>query len=154
MEKLNFEELKKGFIESIEKLGIMVLATASAGKVTARPMSIVNIEEQILFQSDVNFLKFKQIKDNPNVAMTAGNIQIEGIAKIGEHSLASSNSDFVALYKEKHRGSYDSYSGSKNTVVIRVNPTFVTFWNYVDGQPCRDFLDFSAESASREWYKP
>lgn len=154
MEVLKYEELKEEFIRSLEKLGIMVLATCAAGRVTARPMSIVNIGEEILFQSDVNFLKFKQIKENPNVALSAANIQIEGVATIGEQALANSNSEFVALYKVRHRGSFASYSSSCNTLVIRVKPTLVTFWNYVDGRPCRDFLDFMDKSARREWYEP
>lgn len=154
MEQLDFEELRESFIGSLEKLGVMVLATCAAGRVTARPMSIINIDEEILFQSDLNFLKFRQIEENPRVALSGANIQIEGVAEIGEQTLAPSNSKFAALYKERHRGSFDSYSSSSNTVVIRVRPTLVTFWNYVEGQPCRDFLDFSAKSACREWYNP
>lgn len=154
MEQLEFEELRESFINSMEKLGVMVLATCAAERVTARPMSIVNIAEDILFQSDINFLKFRQIEENPRVALSGSNIQIEGVAEIGEQTLAPANSEFVALYKERHRGSFDSYSSSSNTFVITVRPTLVTFWNYIEGQPCRDFLDFSAKSAYREWYKP
>jgi uncharacterized pyridoxamine 5'-phosphate oxidase family protein len=58
--------------ELFSKLGnhsIMCLATSFNDKVTARSMSIIIYNNKFYFQTDTNFQKFEQIKNNHNVAL-------------------------------------------------------------------------------------
>lgn len=46
-----------------------------------------------------------------------------------------------------------AYSGKKETVVIEVVLEKVTLWQYDNGQPYREFLDFESKRASKEIYE-
>lgn len=153
MEYLNFNEAEKETIDYISKNKIMVLATSSKDRVTARMMSIINDGMTIYFQTDTDFLKYRQIKENPNVALCIGNIQIEGVAKITCHSLE--NPFFVEVYKKNHEGSFAKYSHLKDATIIEVQPKRVTYWKYdeVTDMPFRDFLDLEQREAYREYYQ-
>ena len=90
---IDYAMLEQEIIRLLDDHKILILATSANDRVTARSMSCVNIGLNIYFQTDKRFIKFDQIKQNPQVALCAGNVQIEGMAKIGNHSLDSSNKD-------------------------------------------------------------
>lgn len=150
--ELNFRAFKREVFELLGDKKTMVLATSFNNRITARNMSCVIINQKIYFQTDKTFLKYEQILNNPNVALCADNIQIEGIAKIGKHPSDEENKEFVKVFEKNYKGSYDNYSYISNEVVIEVEPTFITFWKYENGQPFRDFLDTSKKKAYREIY--
>lgn len=146
-------ELKEEIITMLEKEKHIVLATCSDGRVTARTMSHVNTGMDIFFQTDKKFLKVEQILKNPRVALCAGNLQIEGIAELQGHPSDSENSEFCRLYKQKHPHSFEMYAVMKDEIVIRVKPSLVTLWKYVDGKPCRDYLNLCEDIAYRVYYE-
>lgn len=152
--ELDFNLLEKEVFGLLGGSRIMVLATSSENKVTARNMSCVIIDKKIYFQTDKTFIKHDQMLKNPNVALCSDNIQIEGTARIRKHPFAEENKEFIDTYKEKYRGSYDAYSHVENGVVVEIEPTFVTLWKYEDNQPLRDFLDIRQNKAHREIYAP
>lgn len=152
MKYLDFAEAEKETIDYISKNKIMVLATSSKDRVTARMMSIVNDGLVIYFQTDIDFLKYQQIKENPNVALCIGNIQIEGHAKITCHPLE--NPFFAKRYKEIHESSFKKYSHLKDNVLVEVQPKLVTFWKYDEaGEPLRDFINLEQREAYRVYYQ-
>lgn len=152
MKYLNFAEAEKEAIDYISKNKIMVLATSSKDRVTARMMSIVNDGLVIYFQTDIDFLKYQQIKENPNVALCIGNIQIEGHAKITGHPLE--NPFFAERYRKIHEGSFKKYSHIKDNVLVEIQPKLVTFWKYDEaGEPLRDFIDLEQGEAYRVYYQ-
>ena len=105
-----------------------------------------------MFETDKNSGKIKQIMRNPNVALCAGNVQIEGVAKIGKHPLDESNAEFVELYINSHLPAYQLYSHLKDSVVVTVEPKVITVWNYIDGKPFRDLLFINDQIAQRNYY--
>lgn len=131
----------------------MVLATCSGNRVSARTVSIVNHGLKIYFQTDIDFLKYKQIKENPNVALCFENIQIEGQATITCHPFE--NRFFIENYKIQHKTAFENYSKLKDNVIIEVEPLLITFWKYteVDRKPYRDFIDIKEQKAYREYYQ-
>lgn len=147
--ELNFSAFKREIFELLGDKKIMVLATSSDNRVTARNMSCVIIDDKIYFQTDKTFLKYEQMLNNPNVALCTDNIQIEGVAKIKKHLFDEENKAFEKNYKS----SYDNYSNLDNEIVVEVEPTLITLWKYEDGQPFREFLDISKKNAYREFYK-
>lgn len=57
----------------------MVLSTSYQDKVTSRMMSVIIFDGEFYFQTDKNFRKYNQIKNNPNVLLCCDNISVEGI---------------------------------------------------------------------------
>lgn len=74
--EINFDLLEKDIFGFLDDGKIMVLATSCHDLVTARNMSCIIIKNKIYFQTDKTFLKYKQIIENPNVALCVDNIQI------------------------------------------------------------------------------
>ena len=63
-------------MQALENESTLTLATCAGNRVTIRPMSHINDGLNILFQTDINSLKMRQIKDNRNVALCVGTYQI------------------------------------------------------------------------------
>jgi uncharacterized pyridoxamine 5'-phosphate oxidase family protein len=149
--ELNIDVMKEEIFNRLGSNKVMVLATSSDGKVTARNMSCVMFDHKIYFQTDLRFVKTKQILKNPNVALCVDNIAIEGTAVLKGN--ADDMPEFCEIYKRYFLTSYEAYTHLKNQVIIEVEPTFVTLWKYADGhQPFRDFVDFKQNKAYREIY--
>jgi general stress protein 26 len=150
--ELCYGALKEEIINLFGESKVMVLATSSNSRVTARSMSCVFNGINIMFQTDETFAKVSQIKENPSVALCINNLQIEGMAIIKGHPLNNENKSFINKFKEQHEGSYYTYSHLKNETVIEVIPTLITIWKYENGKPLRDFLVVSENRAIREYY--
>jgi uncharacterized pyridoxamine 5'-phosphate oxidase family protein len=150
--EIEYAILEEEIIHFLEDNKILVLATSANDRVTARSMSCVNIGINIYFQTDKRFIKFEQIKQNPQVALCAGNVQIEGTATIGNHSLHPSNKEFIELYKIYHPMAFKGYSHLENNVVIKVEPKLITLWKYSDEKPYREFLYIDSHKAERKYY--
>jgi Pyridoxamine 5''-phosphate oxidase. len=152
MEPLDFSHAEKEVIDYISKNNKMVLATCLENRVTARTMSIIHKGMTLFCQTDKNFIKYQQIKENPNVALSVGNMQIEGIAKITGHPFE--NRFFDETYKMEHESSYTKYSHLKDEVVIEIEPQLITLWKYSEAnQPYRDFIHTGKRQAYREYYE-
>jgi len=150
--EIDYETLRSEVIDLLDRHKTMVLATSASDRVTARSVSCVHKDLKIFFQTDKNFLKYKQMAHNPNVAFCAGNMQIEGTAKVKGHPLDKNNKEFRELFKKEHLGSFEKYSNMKDEVVIEVEPKLVTLWKYEGPQPLRDFLYVLNRKAKREYY--
>lgn len=142
----NFQELKNYVYNFLENNKLIVLATSSNNLVSARTMSYIVIDEKILFQTDSNYTKAKQIKDNPNVALCIDNIQIEGIANILGHPFNIENKDFLDKYKKIHNSSYTKYSNLDNEIVIEIIPHIFTIWTYENGKGILKKIDLTKET--------
>lgn len=153
MEEIDFESLQKETVEFLQDNKFMILATCADHRVTARTVSIINDGLRIYFQTDRNFLKCRQIEENNLVALSTGNIQIEGKAQITGHSLE--NSFFKENYPKSHEGSFRQYSHLRDEVVVEIEPILVTFWKYDSAQrPFREYLMVEEKKAYREYYPP
>lgn len=137
------------------KLGnhsIMCLATSLDNKVTARSMSIIIYDNKFYFQTDTNFQKAEQIKNNNNVALCCNNIQIEGVCKVLGHPLLGINSFFSDLYKKYYEGSFSKYSSLKDEILFEVMPSKISVWDYDDGKPYQEFFNFQDNTYQKVYY--
>lgn len=150
--KIDFQEAKARLFGMMQNGKIMVLATSQNDRVTARAMSCIVFDEKIYFQTDKTFLKYQQIKSNPNVALCFSNVQLEGTAKTAGHPLDAKNSRFAQLFEEQYKGSFDAYTHLKNEIVIEVDISQAVSWNYEGGRPYREFIDFKKNEAVKEYY--
>lgn len=149
--EIEYAVLKEEVIQFLDKHKILFLATSADDRVTARAMSCVHEGLEIYFQTSKKSAKFAQLAKNPNVALCAANMAIEGVATIGKHPMDPESEQFITLYKKHHPGSFNAYSRLESNVVIRVDPTLVTFWKYDNGgKPYREILRVGEGRAERE----
>ncbi|MDR0910947.1 MAG: pyridoxamine 5'-phosphate oxidase family protein [Spirochaetaceae bacterium] len=140
--------------EAMKKLGghfLGALATSAENRTTVRTMSFIVHEGSIYFQTGSDLLKYNQIKENRNVAICSGNIQIEGIAEILGQSMQ--HADIMKIYKQYYENSYATYSHLEKEVLIKISPKKITEWEYDnEGKPYRIFLDLVQETICKEPY--
>lgn len=127
-----------------------VLATSSNNRVTSRMMSFVIYKNKFYCQTDKRFLKVEQILDNPKVSICIDNIQIEGIAQI--IGKPTENNIFTILFNKYFKNSYENYSFLENEVLLKINPTFITVWNYNESIPIRNFYKLDLKEYTEEIY--
>lgn len=141
--------------EFFSNLGVakkMVLATSKDDKVTARMMSCIIFDSSFYFQTDKKFLKYEQICANPQVALCIDNIQVEGMSTIWGHPLDKCNAFFRTAFELNYKGSFDSYTTLTDEVLLKVNPTKITLWEYEKSKPYRLFFDIENQIFSKEFY--
>jgi len=80
-EEISYEELKNKVIEELKNPIMGTLASSERGYVTARVLGILSDGLTMYSFVGASTRKCKQIKANPNVAVTAGKLQIEGTAE-------------------------------------------------------------------------
>ena len=124
----------------------MVLSTSENNKVSSRMMSVIQINGEFYFQTDVTMKKYHQLKFNKNVALCIDNIQIEGICEEKSHPL--DNDLFCNIFQKCFKGSFDAYSSLKNERLFCVKPLFVERWIYSESIPYIEIFDIENEQYS------
>jgi general stress protein 26 len=145
---LDFEDYKKEVIDFFEANNVWVLATSFNDHVTARSMSTINFDLNLYFQTDSQMEKYKQMLENPQVALCFKNYQVEGIASV--KGKVSENLLFLDKYKIIHPSSFEKYSDIKTEVVIEIKPLKIKIWKYIDQKPFLDFIDLENCTAERK----
>nr|WP_278308398.1 pyridoxamine 5'-phosphate oxidase family protein [Oxobacter pfennigii] len=124
----------------------MVLATCADNKVTARMMCHINDGLTIMFSTNKNSQKVKQIGKNPNVALAIGNLKIEAAAELSGHP--SSHPFFLEEYPGKFPHLGKIYSSTPDDLLIIAKPIKISFYKFT-GRPCEDVLEIENKRAYR-----
>ncbi|MCX7747803.1 MAG: pyridoxamine 5'-phosphate oxidase family protein [Clostridia bacterium] len=147
--EISYFELEKETVEILDKNKVWVLSTSENDVVTSRSMSIINIGLEIFFQTNKRYIKYLQMFKNRNVSLCFMNVSIEGTAEeIGDWK-EERNAELLKLYKAAHKSSFDTYGMLDQQVVIKVIPTKVKYWKYIDGKPLRENLYVREKRAER-----
>ncbi len=128
----------------------MVLSTSENNRVSSRMMSVVQMNGEFYFQTDVTMRKYHQLEFNENIALCIDNIQIEGICE--EKGRPLDNHLFCNIYQKCFKGSFDAYSSLKNERLFVVKPLFVERWIYNDSIPYIEIFDVENEQYSCKKY--
>lgn len=148
---MNSFELKKE--EIFSNFGYsknMVLSTSYQDKVTSRMMSVIIFDGEFYFQTDKNFRKYNQIKNNPNVSLCCDNISVEGICT--ELGKPLDNNRFIKLYEKYYNYSYQQYSSLQNERLFKVTPLYIQIWIYENAKPYIEILDFKSNEYRKTLY--
>ncbi len=145
-----FKEKLNDFYAEFGDSKIMVLSSAYENKVSSRMMSIVFINGRFYFQTDKNFRKYEQIISNPNIALCADNVQIEGVCK--EVGKPSDNIKFIKIFKKKYEGSYEKYSNLKDEVLFEISPVYIERWLYIDNISYIEKFEFEKQRYTIDRY--
>lgn len=147
----NFEDKKAEIIENLGGSKNMVLSTSYNDKVTSRMMSVIVIDGEFYFQTDKNFRKYNQIKNNPNVSLCCDNISVEGICT--ELGKPAYNQKFIALFEKYYNWSYNMYSMLDNERLFKITPEYIRLWTYENSEPYIEILDFKSGEYSKKLYE-
>ena len=107
--EISYEELKQQVQQRLNKSHYGVLATAEGDFVTARQMMFICNGLTITFITTNTSRKYKQIEVNPNVAVSIGNMQIEGVASISGRTSDNENAWFLKTFEEIEPKIYETH---------------------------------------------
>ena len=128
----------------------MVLSTSENSRVSSRMMSVIHINGEFYFQTDITMKKYHQITANNNVALCIDNIQIEGKCLELGHPL--DYAQFCAAFQECFKGSYDAFTALENERLFVVIPHYIERWIYKEGVPYNEFFDIEKQEYSCRQY--
>ena len=141
--------LENQFMEKAIKLwkkigthGIMALASYANNRITSRQMSVIVHGGKFYCQTDEAFLKYKQIIQNPQVALCYKNFSIEGVCQIIGHPLDKDNSFFADRFKKHFYLSYKSYTARPTEQLFEITPSLIYSWEYKLTKPYMEHFDF------------
>jgi len=98
--EISYEELEQRIIGELKSRIHGVLATSENDFVTAREMGLIFDGLTAYCFGSKDTRKFTQMKNNPNVAISARNIQIEGTVTLKGHPTDNENSRFREVFQE------------------------------------------------------
>lgn len=155
--ELSYEDMKQEMIKEIQKHQFVVLATSEGESVTARSMLLISNGLKIFFMTNPNYRKYNQIMANPNVAIAAGNLQIEGVASLKGHPLDEENAEYIKAFKDTQPDFYERSTRVNfkrpDVRVIEVVPKRIALYTSGDmvsgAEPYIDILNTVKEEAHR-----
>lgn len=141
------------FYKKLGRKKIMALATSLNDHVMVRNVSVIVHEGKILFKTDKNFRKTKQLIENPQVAICYWGVQIEGIAVNHGLVVEQPNTDFQELYQKYWEKSYNAYPHKNSEILIEIVPKLVEIWDQdEEDKGFQLLIDFEQEKAKIEKY--
>lgn len=144
MKILDYSIMKAEIINRIKEQRCIVLATSDKGRVTARTVYCTSNGLKIYFITSSAYTKYKQIANNPRVAMCFSNVQIQGSAAILGHPSSDANAEILKACAHIEQA-FMHWAKYKNAVLIEVNITGVECWN----NNGREYLDVQNEKSYR-----
>jgi general stress protein 26 len=126
---MKYNEIVDRIVTMLGKTSHATLATADKnGIVSARSMAIVNEGLKVYMQTDRKFDKVKDIKENPNVAISFPCYSFKALAKIIGHPC--DNKMFVEKLKAKHLKTYKSYTELPDEILIEIELIEAKIWGF------------------------
>ncbi|MGC9779476.1 MAG: pyridoxamine 5'-phosphate oxidase family protein [Candidatus Heimdallarchaeota archaeon] len=122
-EEPDYDRIKSEVLTLLADNRDIVLATSSKNRVTARTVSFTSKDLDIYFLSWEHNKKIEQIKENPNVALTLRNVQIEGIAEVLGWAFNKEHKEIGDLFRAKFSPKwFDTFSEIKEMVLVKITP--------------------------------
>lgn len=144
-----FSEKLPALWKKIGSHGVMVLSTCAENRVTSRPVSVVVIDGKFYCQTDENYLKYKQLSENENAALSVKNFSVEGRCKsIGK---PIDNEFFAQAMKKHFLPAYMNYSKLDAERVLEFTPTLIYSWSYELAKPYMEYWDFENLTYRKEY---
>ena len=128
--------------------GVMVLSTCAGNRVTSRSMSVVVYGGRFYCQTNVNYLKCRQIEQNPNVSLCCGSHVTEGECRIA--GKPSEIPGFIAAMERAFPDAVKRWSALPEERVLEITPAEVRSWVYEDGIPYIEIWDMKEETYRKE----
>nr|WP_040428987.1 pyridoxamine 5'-phosphate oxidase family protein [Acetivibrio cellulolyticus] len=147
--ELNYIDIKKEFVNCLEKHELIVLSTCLKDKVKSRMMCFVNDELVIYLLTGKRSNKCKQIEGNDNVSLCIDNIQIEGKAKIIGSPMDENNTEISKIFKSRHSAYYKRFAHFKVATFIEIRCEYLKQWKFENGRDYYYCLNVVKEKAEK-----
>jgi len=128
--------------------GVMVLSTCADNRVTSRSMTVVVIDGRFYCQTNKDYLKCRQIAENPNAALCFGNYSIEGRCSI--IGKPYDIPEFISAMEKFYPDAVKRWSGLPEECVLEITPTLIKSWVYENNVPYIETWDFSDDTYRKE----
>ncbi len=140
----NFEKLWS----DIGSSRVMVLSTCADNRVTSRSMSVVVIGGRFYCQTNENYLKCRQIKDNPNVSLCFGNFTAEGTCAV--RGKPRDDTAFMSAMEKAYPDAVKRWSSLPEECILEITPVLIKSWIYENDLPYIETWDFSDGTYRKE----
>ena len=120
---------------------VMVLSTCAENKVTSRSMSVVVYGGKFYCQTNKDYLKCRQITENPNAALCFGNYSIEGRCSI--IGKPYDIPEFISAMEKSYPDAVKRWSKLPEECVLEITPILIKSWIYENNVPYIETWDFS-----------
>lgn len=135
--EIPYERLRKEIIEEYKKYPLMIIATSAKNKVSAREMRFITDGLSLYCFTDHRTRKYHQITANPYVAVSAGNLCIEGVASLKGSPMDERNTRVLEVFRESQPDWHDKWiewGHFVNPIVrlIEVIPSRITMFKMTD----------------------
>lgn len=124
---INFNDVENYFWERIDKGMHLVIATSANNKVTARTVTVIPYNKKLYFPTWNNTIKYSQIKENNNVALSVDAIQLTGTAVDVGHPKEEKNKEFSRIFRDTFPDGFDEFITSNEAIVVEITLDDVMF---------------------------
>ena len=146
-----FERTLQPFWNKLKTHNVLTLSTSSNNRVSSRQVSVIIHNGKFYFQTDENFLKFRQLSENPNAAFNFKSYSIEGKCRcIGKPDKAE-NAVFLELFRKHFYIAYKLYSNISTERLMEFSPTLIYNWGYEKTKPFMEYWDFEKQTYTKEY---
>ncbi|MCM1062414.1 MAG: pyridoxamine 5'-phosphate oxidase family protein [Eubacterium sp.] len=150
-EAYDFNSSLQPLWKKIGSHNVMTLSTCSDNHVTSRQMSVVVINGRFYCQTGDDFLKYRQILQNNNVALCTKNFSIEGECRDIGKPLDESNILVAKAIKKYFLLAYKSYSHLESERLLEITPSLIYSWSYEGFKPYMEFWNFQDLTYHKEY---
>ena len=127
---------------------IMTLSTCADNRVTSRQMSVVTINGRFYCQTNKNYLKCRQIAQNPNVSLCFGKFVVEGSCR--EIGRPYDNLTFIQAIGNAFPDAVKRWSGISEDCLLEISPTLIRSWIYENNVPYIEIWDIEHNDYRKE----
>lgn len=144
MKEIIYKVLYERVVMELNDIKEIVLATSYKDRVMARTINCVIQNTDIYFMTSKAYMKYKQIQKNPQVALSTGNIQIEGIIEDLGHPNENQFFKDLCEVNKVDEVYFKQYAHYKNTALLKVSPSLITVY---EGNGAFYYLDLITQKA-------
>lgn len=124
------QSILESVLTQIQESLTINLSTSMNNIVTVRPISAITFKNCIFIKTSIRSTKYKQIQENPNVAISVNTSYLKGTAEIIGNTLADSNEEIKEAYIQKFSDAFteDDNFAADDDVFIKFCITELNSW--------------------------
>ena len=145
----DYQDAYRRIITDIGDKRLGALATCSDNIVSCRTISFIALEGNLYFQTDVNSVKGKQIRNNSNVAVSFEEFEIIGEANVIGHPYSDEAVSIYRVYEKCYPSAAKKYGKLSQESLYCIKPEIIKVWKYTDEGAVIELLDIQEEKYER-----
>ena len=144
------EEIKEQIVKYLSKRKFLTLATSSKkGEPLTHPIAYVNVGDTVYFSTGIETRKFKNIKQNPNVAYSVYDPtehldEVISVQMQGRATPVTVKKEMEEINKMlKQKFPHMAYlTTDQDSIIVKISPKTCYFIDYTKGFGYRDLVEY------------